>query len=322
MATVQVATLAMATRFELILHGPNPTALRAAGEEALAEIQRLDATLSAHRPESEISALNRSAGTSPVRVSPEVFRLVQHAQVLSQATRGAFDITIGPLLQVWGFMRGILPFPTQEQVNEARASVGSHLLECDADAFTIRFVHPRTRLDLGSIGKGYALDRAALILREAGVCHALLHGGTSTAIAFGHPSDTDAWKVAIAHPDPEITTPAAIVELHDESLSVSAVSGKGFTHEGRFYGHVVDPGTGYPVSGARLAAVVLPSGTESDALSTALLIRPTEILERLHHAQAPMRCLVGLVSENPSAVVWAHHRLPPLSAPPAPSGPP
>lgn len=320
MATVQVATLAMATRFELVLHGPNSTTLRAAGEEALAEIQRLDATLSAYRPESEVSALNRSAGTHPVRVSPEVFRLIQHAQILSQATQGAFDITVGPLLQTWGFLRGTHPFPTPDQVTEARASVGSHILECDANAFTIRFAHPKTRIDLGSIGKGYALDRAELILREAGVAHALLHGGTSTTIAIGQPADADTWKIAIAHPDAQIQTPAAIVELHDESLSVSAVSGKGFTHEGQFYGHVIDPRSGYPVSGAQLAAVVLPSATESDALSTALLIRPHEMLESLRQAHAPIRCLVALTSDAPDSVAWAHHQLPPLSAPPGPSG--
>ena len=313
MATVQVATLAMATRFELILHGPNPTALRAAGEEALAEIQRLDATLSAYRPESEISALNRSAGTAPVRVSPEVFRLIQHAILLSQATQGAFDVTVGPLLQAWGFVQGTGHFPDPTQLASARACVGAHLLECDADSFSIRLAHPQTRIDLGSIGKGYALDRAEITLREAGVCHALLHGGTSTAIAFGNPADAEAWKVAIAHPNPQIATPAAVVHLQEESLSVSAITGKGFTRDGTFYGHVIDPRTGYPASGATLAAVVLPSATESDALSTALLVRASEMVDCLRQAQAPIRCLVGSPSPDLHQIEWSHHQLPPLT---------
>ncbi len=300
MATVRLAAVAMATRFELVLHGPNPTALRSGGEEAIAEIHRIDATLSAHRPESEIAALNRHAATQAVRVSPEVFRLLRHAVVLSQATQGAFDITVGPLLQAWGFVRGTGHLPDLEQLEEARTSVGSDRLSFDDTSFDIRFTHLATRVDLGAIGKGYALDRAATILQEAGVQHALLHGGTSTAIAFGQPETTEAWRIAIAPPNPESTKPLGVVELHDESLSVSAVWGKGFTHAGRHFGHVIDPRTGQPVEGAVLAALVLPSATETDALSTALLVRAAEMVERLRAAQAPARCLVAVPSSSPS----------------------
>jgi thiamine biosynthesis lipoprotein len=141
-------------------------------------------------------------------------------------------------------------------------------------------------LDLGAIGKGYAIERAAEVLREAGVTSALLHGGTSSVQALGHPPDAAFWKVAIERPQPGPGSPStwlaiqppasspgllATVPLCDEAMSVSAVWGKSFQAEGRTFGHVIDPRTGQPATGAVLAAVVLPSATETDALSTALL---------------------------------------------------
>jgi len=304
MASVQLATLAMATRFELVLHGPRPSALRSAGEEAITEIQRLDATLSVHRPESEIAALNRRASSQPVRVSPEVFRLLQHSIVLSQATAGAFDITVGPLLQAWGFVRGTGHLPDPRVLDTARAAIGSSQVGFDSASMTIRFAHPDTRIDLGAIGKGYALDRAAALLREAGVTAALLHGGTSTAIAWGRPEEAPAWRIAIDPPTLAAATapspdPLAVVDLHDESLSVSAVWGKGFSEDGRFYGHVIDPRSGQPTQGALLAAMILPSATESDALSTALLVRGSEMVACLRDANAPARCLVAIPTRGP-----------------------
>lgn len=304
MASLHLATLAMATRFELVLHGPRTAALRSAGEEAITEIERLDAALSVHRPESEIAALNRLAPAQPVRVSPEVFQLLQRSVLLSRATEGAFDITVGRLLQAWGFVRGSGHLPDPAELEAARAGTGPDQLLFDESTLSLQFAHPSTRIDLGAIGKGYALDRASTLLQEAGVTEALLHGGTSTAVAIGCPEDAEAWKIAI---DPPFITPAAtptpaplaVVELHNESLSVSAVWGKGFSHEGRFYGHVIDPRTGQPTQGAILAAMILPSATESDALSTALLIRAGEMVECLRTAQAPARCLVAVAAPAP-----------------------
>ncbi|MGE3308368.1 MAG: FAD:protein FMN transferase [Limisphaerales bacterium] len=323
MASLQLATQAMATRFELVLHGPRPTALRSAGEEAIAEIQRLDAALSVHQPGSEIAALNRDAARHPVRVSPEVFHLLQRAVLLSQVTGGAFDITVGPLLQAWGFVRGSGHLPEPAQLEQARAAIGPAQLVFHPDEYTVEFAHPSTRIDLGSIGKGYALDRATDFLREAGVTRALVHGGTSTAVALGTPEDAEAWKIAIAPPvssgdslelqpprpspssspapwpAPPPLQPLAVVALHDESLSVSAVWGKGFSADGRYYGHVIDPRTGQPTQGAVLAAMIDASATVSDALSTALLLRGSELIDLLRQAKAPCRCLVATPTADP-----------------------
>ncbi len=302
MMALPLACEAMATRFEFVLVGENPLLLRAAGEEAFAEIHRLESVLSLFRPASEIAELNRTASLRPVRVSPEVFALVRHATLLSQATQGAFDITVGPLMQAWGLLRSAGRVPSPDELAAARRCVSFQGIELDDEASTIRFDRPGMMIDLGAIGKGYALDRAADLLRQAGVQHALVHGGTSTAVAWGRPLDTEAWRFRIDRPFPEPATgswrsqpdapPLAVLELRDESVSVSAVWGKGFRTADRYFGHVIDPRRGEPVRGPLLAAMVLPLATESDALSTALLVRGAEMVSTLAAQGAPCRCLV------------------------------
>jgi thiamine biosynthesis lipoprotein len=300
-----VARNAMATRFEIALHGDDPRALRAAGEEALDEIDRLESQLSLYRPGSELARLNQRADTGPVRVTPALFGLLERAGKLSQESGGAFDITIAPLVRCWGFMGGTGSLPEPAAVEEARATVGMHLIELDADRLTVRFTRPGVMLDLGAIGKGFAVDSAAEILREAGVTSALLHGGTSTAYAIGRLPGGARWKIAIPSSDnnadcPPLTT----VELEDESLSVSAVWGRSFRAGEKSYGHIIDPRTGQPAAHARMSAVILPAATESDALSTALLTAP-DLLPVLAQARPRIRCLV--VRETGSAPsVLAH----------------
>lgn len=292
---VTLARHAMATRFEIVLHGGNPVALRAAGEEALDEIDRIEAQLSLYRDTSEIAHINARAAREPVRVTPPVFRLLEQARRLSEETGGAFDITIAPLVRCWGFMGGTGQMPSPKAVAAAREKIGWHLVELDPANFTVRFAREGVMLDLGAIGKGHAIERAAEILRDDGVTSAILHGGTSTVHAIGCPPEGDAWKVAIERPVEDSATPPpllAAVPLKDESLSVSAVWGRSFQSGDKTYGHVIDPRTGQPAEAALLAAVVLPSATETDALSTALLTLGDAGLHRIAALRTGSRCLV------------------------------
>ena len=305
-APVTLARHAMATRFEVVLYGDNAVSLRAAGEGALDEIERLEAQLSLYRPSSEIAHVNALATREPVRVSPSVFALLEHARRLSQETEGAFDITVAPLVRCWGFMDNRGRLPGESELAEARASVGMHLVELDPANFTVRFKRPGVMLDLGAIGKGYAVERAAELLVEAGVRSALLHGGTSTVFGLGQPPEAESWTVALESPPQRpgqkaLQTPIATVSLCNEALSVSAMWGRSFEHEGKLLGHVLDPRTGRPVQGALLSAVVLPSATETDALSTALLIAGWEKIAGLRPGMRTLRvseCQNQLVTEG------------------------
>src|SRR2546423_7812480 len=200
MSSVRLALPARATRFEIVLQGEGPASLRAAAEEAFEEIERSEAHLSQFRTGSEIANLNARAAQEPVRVTPPLFALLQHCRKLHHETGGAFDITVAPLLRCWGFRDATGHLPEPEALAEARGKVGMNLVQLNPDDFTVRFTRDGVMLDLGAIGKGYAIERAAEILREAGVSSALLHGGTSTVQAIGHPPDGGSWKVAVANP--------------------------------------------------------------------------------------------------------------------------
>jgi thiamine biosynthesis lipoprotein len=249
---VRLALHAMATRFELVLHGADPARLRAAGEQALATIERLERVLSFYRADSDVALLNRRAALEPVRVGADTYRLLRACAAISAEADGAFDVTVGPLMRAW-----------------ARARTGMRLLAFDDERRAVRFLASGVEVDLGAVGKGYAVDAAITDLKEAGIASALLHGGTSSVHAIGAPAGADAWAVewgASAGP-----AGRRVIRLRDGALSVSAVHGKSFVQDGRQYGHVLDPRTGMPVD--RQAALVTgPCSYLCDALSTALLV--------------------------------------------------
>ncbi len=288
---ILVARHAMATRFEIVLHGENPVALRAAGDEALDEIDRIEAQISLYRSGSEVARINAEAHRGAVRVTPSLFHLIERACELSRETNGAFDITIAPLVRCWGFMDGTGAMPEPAAIAEAQTSVGIEHVELDAAKLTVRFARPGMMLDFGAIGKGFAIDRAAELLREAGVSSALLHGGTSTSFAIGTQPDGSRWKIAVIAPTHDTAAkPLAIVELQDESLSVSAIWGRSFRAGEKTYGHIINPRTGAPAENGFLSAVVLPTATETDALSTALLTAP-ELMPSLVSRCPGIRCV-------------------------------
>jgi thiamine biosynthesis lipoprotein len=302
--TLTAARNAMATRFEMVLHGNDAVRLRAAADQAFHEVEHLHSQLSLYLPSSEVSFINARAAEQAVQVEPALFGLLQLAQRLHRETNGAFDITVAPLMRCWGFMGGSGATPDPARLEEARAQVGMQHVILEEKRRTIRFARPGMMIDLGSIGKGYALDVAVESLRESGIASGLVHGGTSTVYGMGAPPEGETWNIAIETP-PQTqgtspaqgppTTPAkplAIVGLIDEALSVSGVHGKCFTADGKTYGHVIDPHLGAPVQGALLAAVVLPSATESDALSTALLLAGLQGEERVRGLRPGMRTLV------------------------------
>jgi thiamine biosynthesis lipoprotein len=278
----------MRTRFEVLIadEGRDPADLRAAAESALAEVAEPEARLSVYRPDAALFAVNARAHAAPVPVDAPTFALLERAARLAEATGGAFDLTVGPLLALWGLAGdGEGNVPTDEEVAAALRLVGmGRVVRLDPDARTVAFALPGVRLDPGALGKGYALERARDALREAGVRNALLHGGTSSVCALGAPGGTsDGWRVALQHPLDPGARLAAVTLWDGDALGVSAAHGKTFhAADGRRFGHVLDPRTGRPADAALLAAAVLPdAAADADAVSTALLVRGVEGLEPL-----------------------------------------
>jgi thiamine biosynthesis lipoprotein len=262
----------MATTFEVLLPFGTPDALEIAGD-ALDEIHRLEDQLTVYHDHSEISRLNRLAADAPQPVEERLFGLLVRAAQLHAESEGAFDITSGALTRAWGFYRRRGQVPTPEQLREAMNRVGMRHVHLDAERRTVRFQRPGLTLNLGSIGKGYALDRAADLMRQQhGVPAALLHGGSSSVLALGGPGPDHGWALGVRHP----WVPArrlAVLHIRDRALGTSAATFQHFEYNGRKLGHILDPRTGWPAEGMASATAVAATAADADALATAFFVR-------------------------------------------------
>ena len=252
---VRLACSAMGTRFELLLHGADSTLLQSVGEACVEEILRLHRILSPFARDSETARVNRLAHIRAVPVGPDFEALLGLCRRMHDLTRGAFDPTIGPLMEAWG-MRGRTG--SANQVAAARACVSMNLVELEGGR--VRFRRAGVRLDFGAIAKGFALDRVREMLLEEGISDAFCHGGRSSIVTIG----PRPWRVRIEG-GPEI-------ELLDQAMGVSAIDGRTGEVDGHVCGHIIDPRSRMPVQHATMAYAVGASCSRCDAISTAALM--------------------------------------------------
>jgi thiamine biosynthesis lipoprotein len=266
----------MACRFEITLAAEDAAFVPAASA-ALDEIDRLEDELSVFRETSTVSEVNRCAAGEPVVVPRHVIDLLAACQRVHRETGGAFDITTTPLSRCWGFLRRAGRLPDPASIEAARASVGFDAVHVRRDKGSIRFGRPGIELNLGAIGKGYALDRASAGLRHSGVAHALLSAGRSSLLALG--GRGDGWRVDLVSPLISGRTIAGLW-LRNAAVGTSGAGEQFVIADGRRYGHVIDPRTGWPAAGVVSASVVASDAATADALSTAFLVGGSALAER------------------------------------------
>jgi thiamine biosynthesis lipoprotein len=256
---------AMGSTFTVTLYGDDGEKLEAAVEAAFAEVRRLDQMLSNYRPDSELSGINRFAAERPVRVTPELFDLLARCLEYSGQSQGAFDITVGPLMKVWGFYRSSGRLPSRDEVALALRKVGYRKVLLNAADHTVRFAEPGVELDPGGIGKGYAVDHMVDVLRDNGIASALVSAGGSSMYALGSPRhEGPGWEVKIRHPKDQRQTVETLY-LRDQSISTSGRYERFFEADGRVYSHIMDPRTGYPAPGMLSVSVIAPTALDSEA---------------------------------------------------------
>lgn len=264
-----------AVRPEARLHPTPPIEqLDQAGVEAQVRrvLERVEGRMSHYRPGSELSRFNRAATTEPQAMSRETLGVVAEALAVSRASGGAFDVTVGPLVDAWGFgPPGRAPeAPDEASLATLRARVGADLLEVDLEALTLRKRRPDVVIDLSSIAKGYAVDAVASLLPEHGFGDYLVEIGGELRVG-GTNERGEAWRVAIERPAPGFATAQRIVPLTDAALATSGDYRNFYDLDGVLVSHTIDPRTGRPVThGLRAVSVIAERCSLADARSTAL----------------------------------------------------
>lgn len=300
-ATAERTRFLMGTLCEVLVHAADSAHAGGAAAAALDEIARLEQVMSSWRQSSELAALDGSAGR-PYECSADLFAVLDSAVAYAEATHGAFDPTVEPLLAAWD-LRGAGRVPSGAQLEAARARVGWQRLRLDRGAKTAR-LETGSAVDLGGIGKGFALDRAAERLRVLGVDGALLNFGGELC-AFGRPAERPrdrGWTVTLADPADRLRPVASFV-LEQGAVSTSSQGERGFTAGGRHYGHVLDPRSGLPVESRASVTVVAASATRADGLSTALLVAGRDSA-RVWAAQHPADGVVWLEPAGSAVRMW------------------
>jgi thiamine biosynthesis lipoprotein len=269
---LRFARRAMATTFEVILPFDTPSAHEVA-QTALDEIDRLEAQLTVFCDSSEVSRLNARAAHHPLRVERNLFELLALAKRIHGETEAAFDISVGALIKTWGFFRraGRVPSPAERAAVCER--IGMRHVVLDAQRQTVFYQRQGLEINLGSIGKGYALDRAAQLVNTPNL---LIHGGHSSVLALGNETPTTAgWTVGLTDPErPQCRR--GLLHLCNRGMATSAATHQYFEHQGKKLGHLLDPRTAWPAEGMLSATATAPTAAVADALATAFFILGVE----------------------------------------------
>jgi thiamine biosynthesis lipoprotein len=262
-------TFVMGTKAWVTIAGMSDPDAERAAQAAFREMYRIESVMSTWRPSSEISRLNAGSNGAPFTVSPELCSLIDSSFFYSKATSGAFDVTVRPLVRLWGFQGGEIKLPSDAEIERAMSLVGSGKVALDPSKSTIT-LPPGMQIDLAGVAKGYAVDRCVAVLAGLGVRSALVNIG-GNIYAMGAPPGKKGWSIGVRDPKGGLETVGTLI-LRDEAVATSGNYENFVEIEGKRYGHIIDPRTGRPVSAVLSVTVVAPTALASDALSTGLFV--------------------------------------------------
>jgi FAD:protein FMN transferase len=263
----------MGTSIEVEAFGGTADTRAAAIDEAFGAFAEVDRLMSNYRDDSELALINREAAQRPVRISDPMMSVLQAAQKVSAQSGGGFDVTIGPLVRLWGFHDKKPHQPTAEEFAAVRPLIDYRNLVLDAAGHTVRFTRPGVEIDLGGIAKGFAVEVAANVLRRRGLSGFIDAGGNQYLL--GTPPDKPAWTVGVKDPDHSDRL-LGVIDTPETSVSTSADYATFVEINGRKYGHILDPHTLQPSAAALSVTILSRDGTMADAMSkAAFMLGPT-----------------------------------------------
>ena len=283
----------MGTFAEVSIYSNDEKTAGMAIEESLDEMERMDRIMSNYKKDSELSRLNKKAAKSPVPCNGELLDVIEQSQYYSELSGGAFDITVSPVVALWGFFREKGHVPPDKEIEKVLPAVSYKNIVVNKSNDTkkpaaISFKNTQTQIDLGAIGKGYAVDKALEIIRKYGISNGCINLGGNIYV-LGTPPGKNAWKIGVQHPrnSGEIL---GYLELKNEATATSGDYERFFEFNGKRYSHIINPQTGRPVSGTIATTIVAPTSTEVDALSTSVFVlgheKGMELIKKIPNAEA------------------------------------
>lgn len=271
-------------------------------DAAFEEMARLEAMMSVFREDSELSRVNREASQHPVTVSHELYEVIELSLHISQITRGAFDITVGPLMNLWPFYKNEKRLPSSQALQEALSRVGyGHVVLSSKDRSVFLAV-PGMALDLGGIAKGFAIDRAVNVLKGRGIPAALVNAG-GDILAYGTKPDGQPWRIGLQHPR-DSRELLAVLTMFDQAMVTSGDYERYFLVDGKRYSHIIDPRSGFSARETASVTVMADSAAYADGLATGILVLGPE------EGMAVVESLPGvhalIITEGPNKALELH----------------
>jgi FAD:protein FMN transferase len=251
--------------------GKSQKDLTRAASDAFAQITKVDELMSTYKPQSNLSRINQSSGIAPVPADPEVIYNIEKALYVARLTDGAFDVTVGPLVNAWKIGSKDARVPSPDEIKRALSLVGYRNIEIDKKAGTVFIDKRGASIDLGGIAKGYASDRAVSVLRKEGIKGGIVACAGDVKV-FGLRPDGTPWTIGIQHPRKEDGALMAKLTLTDSAVSTSGDYERYFIKDGVRYCHIMNPKTGYPARGLMSVTVAAKDSWLADSMATGLFV--------------------------------------------------
>jgi thiamine biosynthesis lipoprotein len=283
------------------------TAVADAALASLLVFHRVDSLMSNWSDRSDVAHINRDAGRGPTPVHPEVATVLATALEVARASSGAQDITVEPLVRLWGFIGGKPRVPSAKEIDAVLPRIGYQKVRLDRAASTVAFARDDVRIDLGGIAKGYAVDEAAAVLRRAGIADALVDL-TGNMRAIGNAAGHGGWVVGVRDPSRKLPH-LARVHLHDQAISTSGNYEQFVEAGGKRYGHIIDPRTGWPARGPASVTVVAASALTCDAWDTGLFVLGSDEARRVAKARDDIAIILVEPSGSARFLIWIEESL-------------
>jgi thiamine biosynthesis lipoprotein len=310
---VSYAMRTMGTYAQAIVVTDDSAASLPDARAAHAALARVDSLMSNWTTTSEVARLNRLAAGETTLVQPEVARVLEAALRIWRESDGAYDVTVEPLVRLWGFLGGPKRVPAQAEIAAALRQVGGDRIRFDARSRALRFAAPGVRVDLGGIAKGYAVDVASESLAARGVAHALVDLSGNMK-ALGHPPGASHWRIGVRDPRDRLPYLGTLQLMSGEAISTSGKYEQFVAANGRTYGHILDPRTGWPVEGLLSVTIVATTALEVDGWDTPLFVMGLERARQIASARGDFAAILVAPGVGGPDTVWVERALEPRFA--------